>query len=109
RDASDPIAVGLEPVHPARKLDEPHVTVGAGGDVAGARVRPRQIELRDLAGRRDPADLARLELREPDIAVRTRRQRPGAAVRRWNVELGDLAARRDPSDLPRGEHAEPDI
>lgn len=109
RDPADPVAVGREAVHSPRELDEPHVPVGTGRDVAGPRVRSRQVELGDLAVRRDAADLSGVELGEPDVAVGTGRERPRAAVRRRNVELGDLAARRDAPDLARGEHAEPDI
>src|SRR5690606_39341923 len=60
RDPADSVAVGPQAVHLPRELDEPHVPVGAGRDVAGARARARQVELRDLAVGRDAADLSGL-------------------------------------------------
>src|SRR6185436_3216949 len=99
RDPPDTVTIGLASVHLPCQLDEPHVAVRAGRDVAGTRVRARQIEFGDLALGRDASDLAGVELREPDVAVGPGRERPGTGVRRRDRELRDLALRSNPADL----------
>src|SRR5262249_35205630 len=103
----------------ARRLREPEVPVGAGGDVRWLAALPRLAEsgpcgrrdreLRDLACRCDARDPVAAELRKPHVAIGPRRD--GVRVRPWHGErkLGDLTGRRDTSDLVAIEFREPEI
>src|SRR5262245_22789134 len=109
RDAADAVAIRLASIHRPGQLDEPHMPVGAGRNVAGPGIRPWQRELGDDALRRDATDLAGVEFGEPDVAVRSRGQGARAAVRRGDREFGDLAIDRDAADLAAGKFSEPDV
>src|SRR5690606_41418923 len=99
RDGAAPFPGRAGPVHGPGAPGDPRRAGRPRRDVAGARVRAGQLELGDLAVRRDAADLAGLELREPDVAVRPRRERAGAAVGSRNLELRDFPVGCDAPDL----------
>ena len=94
---------------PAAELPEPDVAVGTEGDGARERVRRRDGELGDHAGRRDAPHPVAGVLRKPEVAVGPEGDDPGRAVGVRERKLGQAGAvRLHAADAIPGAFGKPD-